>query len=400
LFYFILSKFLFSFRFVIAIAIAIAICHLPFAIRLTYFIDHYSIICLKNLLHLRRRLLDCRYYVLTRGPDGLDYRTTHTNSPFYKDDSIGKEPCFGSSGWKKWIDLSYNKKISINNNNNDNSNKQKSIQYTHILNGCPSRTSIRDTENVIKFHNNVFHNDGNDNNDNDNDNDNNDGPIFLYSIRDPVDRLVSHLNNDKRRGGKTNLNVQEFAHNLALQATSSSSSSQHIRKSLQGKSLQNLLSVVKNPSKQILVIPMISLEINLQSSVDKIMDFIGGQRWKLNYISSNTSTNTDTDNSNTNTNTNTTATTVREHKGTGRNDWYKYETITNETRNLLRTIFIDDVLLLERLLFGDISDTSRKKLPWSSWAHNTHNTKEENDDGDGDGGDTNWLVTTPYIENI
>ena len=82
-------------------------------------------------------------------------------------------------------------------------------------------------------------------------------------------------------------------------------------------------------------------------------------------LSSNNNNNSTNIIANTNTTATATATitTVREHKGTSQNDWYKYETITNnERRNLLRIIFREDVLLLERLLFGDTDTSSRKKI--------------------------------------
>ena len=248
-------------------------------------------------------------------------------SPFVREgfNDVGKEPCRNTQEWPRWRSNIKNKEIcSIVNGKG---------QFSHILNGCPRHTQIRDAQEILKM------------------SDNTTATTFLMLTRDPVDRIVSHLNDERRRGRRgSSLNVESTAASLVTRR-----SSLYHQLSFQGLNLKNLLSVVKDPSK-ILIIPMESLTNDHQGVIDAVMDHVHAKRYKLNKNESDNM-----------------------HLNIGSDDSYQYITLSNSTREKLRNKFKQDVLLLEQLV--------GKRFSWSSWAR------------EGDGADYEpWLVTTPNPE--
>ena len=259
------------------------------------------------------------FFILTRGPGGLG--NAANTGPFVR--ALEKEPCQGSP-WRRWEALTKDTNLCHGGSNSNS--------FTHILNGCPRETSVQYARKVMTL---------------------SDDPKFLMLIRDPVDRLVSFLNDEVRRGG-SKMNIEQ---------TAKRPSGLGLRLAKQGEALKNLLSVVKDP-KQILIIPMESISLNAEGVIDAIMDFVGGRRWKLN----------ETETANTNS----------LKLNAGRTDTYKYVTLSQNTTEMLRNKFREDVQLLESLV--------GKQFPWSSWARN------EDNNSTGVGEEPNnetWLVTSP-----
>ena len=79
-------------------------------------------------------------------------------------------------------------------------------------------------------------------------------------IRDPVDRLVSHINDNRRRGSKHQRKhtVEELVQNLMKHPARGKMSGFEGALSYQGENLANLLSVFPDPS-DVLIIPMESM---------------------------------------------------------------------------------------------------------------------------------------------
>jgi len=207
------------------------------------------------------------------------------------------------------------------------------MEQTHILNGCPTRTSVQEARTIMNL-----------------DRDSDTNATFLMPIRDPVDRIVSDLNEGiRRRGAKYDL--EEKAKEVAR-------GNIHRRDRavwFQGTALQNLLSVVTDP-RRVLIVPLESMSWDMQGVIDDIMDHIGAERWKVNETSDG-------------------------HMNAGRGkEQAGYVGITNATRDLLRVVFRDDVLLLESLV--------GRQFAWSSWARDGE-TKEEDRGG-------YWRTATPH----
>jgi hypothetical protein len=206
---------------------------------------------------------------------------------------------------------------------------------------------------------------------------------FLMLIRNPVDRLISHIN-DVRRGPA--VDVEEavrklLERNLARRADAaawnrgdaessgilrrkglgrqgmdllpqklghvSRVSRSHWELSLYGKNLHNLLAAV--PASQVLVVQTEALSRDPQQTIDDIMQFIGASKPKS-------------------------VMTLRENQLQNRTS---YKTISPGLRQELETAFgADQVLLLQQL--------GGKNFPWS-WI----------DDGTNASNDDNWLTATP-----
>jgi hypothetical protein len=109
---------------------------------------------------------------------------------------------------------------------------------------------------------------------------------FLMLVRDPMDRLVSHLNDQHGWRGRSRSLPDGFmdqaARKLLQQAASPT-----IQLSMFGQNLQSLLQVVKDP-RQILVIQTDALKRNAQQVVDDVMEHIGGKRKMVDTIHANT----------------------------------------------------------------------------------------------------------------
>ena len=259
------------------------------------------------------------FFILTRGPGGLS-NSTHTG-PFVR--SLPKEPCRGSE-WGKWEALTKDTNLCHGGSDSDS--------FTHLLNGCPRETSVQYARKVMKLC---------------------DDPKFLMLIRDPVDRLVSLLNDQVRRFG-SKMNIEEAA-------KKPSGFGMSLVK--QGEALKNLLSVVKDPT-QILIIPMESISLNAEGVIDAIMDFVDGRRWNRDETE--------------------VADPHSLKMNVGRTNTNKYVTVSQNTTEILRNKFRQDVQLLESLV--------GKRFSWSSWARNedTNSTGEEEESKS-----EAWLVTSP-----
>lgn len=260
------------------------------------------------------------FFTLTRGPGGAG--NPQNTGPFVR--AFPKEPCQGRE-WKMWE--------ALTNDTNKCRGGSDSNSFTHILNGCPRGTSIQYARKVMAL---------------------SDNPKFLMLIRDPVDRYVSFLNDSVRRmGSKMNIEV----------AAKIKHSNFGINLVRQGAQLKTLLSVVKDP-KQILIIPMESISINAEGVIDAVMDHVEGRRWKRNETEVR---NPDS---------------VKMNVGSA--DKYKYVTVSDNTTEILRNEFRQDVLLLESLV--------GKRFSWSSWARrDDNNSAGENDEQESE----LWLVTSP-----
>ena len=240
--------------------------------------------------------------------------------PFVR--GLRKEPCQGSQ-WKRWEALT--KDTNLCHGGSD------SNSFTHILNGCPRETSVQYARKAIAL---------------------SDDPKFLMLIRDPVDRFVSFLNDEVRRFG-SRMNIEEAAKRPSGLGR---------RLAMQGEALKNLLSVVKDP-KQILIIPMESISLNAEGVIDAIMDHVDGRRWKRNE--------TEVMNPNS----------LKVNVGSTDD---KYVTLSQNTTEILRNKFRQDVQLLESLV--------GKRFSWSSWARNEDaNSTGEEEEAKNEA----WLVASP-----
>ena len=201
---------------------------------------------------------------------------------------------------------------------------------------------------------------------------------FLMLIRNPVDRLVSHIN-DVRRGptvdveevakkllkrnvgwdGMNDSNTQNLRdrngnHNLLRDRLIerkfdhiSQISRSHWELSLYGENLRNLLTVV--PSSQVLVVQTEALSRNAQETMNNILSFIGANKSKK-------------------------VKTLHENQ---LHDRTSYKTISPELRLELEAAFRADHVLLLQLLRG-------KTFAWS-WVADGSNSSAVDD----------WLTTTP-----
>lgn len=262
---------------------------------------------------------------------GGNWHNGTKNSPFV--DGTAKELCFSKSKHKHaWEEL-------IQNNTLCNTHG-----YQFLINGCPRHTTRHHANQIITYAESADVD-----------------YYFLMMIRDPVDRLVSHLNDAVRRGGKR-FDVAERAESLAKSSKARGSTATklfmnsdiHMRLSLYGEALLDLLETVEDPSK-ILIIPIESLSNNPQGVANDIMDHIGGERWKLS------------------------GTNVHSNSGVNNKQNHIYQSLPSATTTKLRGKFKNDVLLLERLI--------GKKLSWSAWAHGKNNTGQKEEGV--------WLTSTP-----
>jgi hypothetical protein len=308
------------------------------------------------------------FYLLTGGLKG------QITTPFVPENHnpknhVGKEPCFGGA-WAKWEAQARDQTIC-------NGDSGKKIQLTHIVNGCPRRIRKNDAQQIMAL--NTAKANANANADTTETLQNH--KTFLMLIRDPVDRLVSHINDNRRRGGKrqSKRTVEELVQNLMLHPVRGKISGFEGSLSYQGENLANLLSVIPDPS-DVLIIPMESMSTpqTMQGVADAVSDHVGAERWKVsdNHNSKNTSSNNNSSSSNN---------VLHLNNGNKKSDGNssasssnQYATLSNATTESLRNFFRKDVKLLEELV--------GKRFSWSSWVYDENETTNMED----------WLVTTPH----
>mmetsp|Transcript_6885 Transcript_6885/g.10040 ORF Transcript_6885/g.10040 Transcript_6885/m.10040 type:complete len:113 (-) Transcript_6885:134-472(-) len=109
---------------------------------------------------------------------------------------------------------------------------------------------------------------------------------------------------------------------------------------------------------------MESISLNAEGVIDAVMDHVEGRRWKRNETEARNPGS------------------VKMNVGT--TDKYKYVTVSDNTTEILRNEFRQDVLLLESLV--------GKRFSWSSWARkDDDNSAGENEEQESEF----WLVTSP-----
>lgn len=236
---------------------------------------------------------------------------------------LGKEVCwsFNKGGHERWLDLI--------------SKKCSSEGHTFALDGCPRYWHPSHARTIVKHYP--------------------DEARFLMLVRNPIDRLVSHLNDQYGwRGGSAKLPegfIDKVAKKMAKQQVSRKAGDV-FGLSLFGRNLRNLLQVVNDP-KQVLVIQMDAMKRDPQQVMDNVMDHIGGHRMKrVDAIHANNG----------------------KSKGV-----YEYQFVSDETTEELQEIFTNDVKLLESLL--------GRTFPWS-WTKNSTMVEQE----------TSWLTTYPNLQ--
>ena len=253
---------------------------------------------------------------------GGDWWNGTQSTPFV--DGVAKESCFHKTKHiDAWTTLTQNNTLCIS--SAPDANKKNNLQF--LLNGCPQHTQHAHAKMALEYAEmaEVDY-------------------YFLMLIRDPVDRLVSHINDEVRRGGKK-FKVAQKVEAIVKRKSSFEfyvKTSLRVRLSAYGTALQNLLQVVKDPNK-VLIIPMESLTNDPQEVLNNIMDHIEGRHWELSDMN------------------------VHANSGVKNKQNVTYQTLTDNIRDELRTMFRKDVLLLEQII--------GKRFSWSSWAH-------ENDEND------------------
>ena len=203
-------------------------------------------------------------------------------------------------------------------------------------------------------------------------------------IRDPVDRLVSHINDNRRRGSKHQRKhtVEELVQNLMKHPARGKMSGFEGALSYQGENLANLLSVFPDPS-DVLIIPMESMSTpqTMQGVADAVSDHVGAERWKVFDNHNNKNTNNNNNNSSSSSSNNVLHLNNGNEKANGSSSAsssVQYATLSNATTESLRNFFREDVKLLEKLV--------GKRFSWSSWVYDENETTNMED----------WLVTTPH----
>lgn len=143
---------------------------------------------------------------------------------------------------------------------------------------------------------------------------------FLFLVRSPIERLISHLNDDIRRGGRR-FDVDTEALRLV------NSSDIRWMLSQYGLVLANLLRVIKYPAR-VLVIQTDAMKQNPQQVLDDVTHFISADR-------KNTSN-------------------IHQNYASGMNS---YKHVSNKTERIIQESLTTDLLLLENLV--------GKTFPWS-----------------------------------
>lgn len=318
---------------------------------------------------------------------------------------IGKEPCIQNARlWNNFktyalsknicgVPIKMDSSISLNDLQNNNQEKiMKSSSFSsYILNGCPFHHSVDDAKTIHQFitssynHQNLYNDDKNNQAD----------AFFLMLIRDPVDRLVSHLNQIRLSTGQNYLTVEDRAKSLLkslwdnqdLCGASYNKLPLQIKASLYGCNLENWLQVFApfySSSKiveNMLIIPIESLSRDPENLIKVIREHIGNNlghddsnSWSLLSSSS---------------------TKQQEQLNVNKSN-ERYQTISDTTRDRWRNIFRKDVLKLERLI--------GKRFVWSHWAHQVY---DDIDNRSGDIRDSEvveyheekeeWLVANPLL---
>ena len=254
---------------------------------------------------------------------GGDWWNGTQSTPFV--DGIAKESCFHKTKHiDTWTTLTQNNTLCIGSTADTN---EKNSHY--LLNGCPQHTKKHHAEMILEYAKmaEVDY-------------------YFLMLIRDPVDRLVSHMNDEVRRGGQK-FKVAQKAEAMVKHRASFGfylKTSLRVRLSAYGIALQNLLEVVEDPNK-VLIIPMESLTNDPQDVLNNIMDHIGGSHWELSDMN------------------------VHANNGVENKKNVTYQKLPDKTTDALRSMFRSDVLLLEKIV--------GKRFSWSSWAHKNDENEAE-----------------------
>ena len=253
-----------------------------------------------------------------------NHHNNSTNEPI--DDvsqfiDLGKEVCWAfKGGHERWLDLI--------------SNKCSSEGHQFALDGCPRYLHPSHASAIAKHYPN--------------------DAKFLMLVRNPIDRLVSHLNDQYGwRGGGKKLPkgfIDRVAKKMAKQVSGRASNGV-VDLSLFGRNLRNLLKVVNDP-KQVLIIQTDAMKRDPQQVMDNVMDHIGGHRMEQVDV-------------------------VHANNGKSKGD-YEYQFVSDETKEELQQLFTSDVKLLESLL--------GRTFAWS-WTNSTVVDQ-----------DSSWLTTYPNLQ--
>lgn len=186
----------------------------------------------------------------------------------------------------------------------DDSKTSNTTKKEFLLDGCPQYHEVSHAKKIME---------------------NNPNARFFMLVRNPIDRMISHLNDNRLRFGQK-INVQQSIKSAAKK----SSRDPLLFLSKFGEALENLLKVVKNRSQILVILSEAMHEDNdVQKTFDAINDHIGSKRRKLMKVAHANRFNDNSD----------------------------YQTIDNETREQMQAFFEKDVELLESLV--------GRRMPWS-----------------------------------
>lgn len=254
-------------------------------------------------------------------------------SPFI---DIGKEYCWvegrkhNVKTWRKHI----KGKCNINNDIDTLTQEQRAqrekkgyVEKEFVLDGCPRSTSLISAKKILDES----------------------GPNtkFIVLIRDPIERLISHLNDERKRSG-AKYNVED---RIKMLLRNKKQQFMEIRLSMYGKNLQNLLTAFskvqqQQEEKNILIVRTETLNAtHTQDVFDAINDHIGAKRRVVEKVNRANSSNT----------------TSRIHP-----DYVYQGTISEQTRDALKELFYSDIELLEKLV--------GRRFPWSWVDHTKYNS--------------------------
>jgi hypothetical protein len=221
------------------------------------------------------------FFLLTGGIQG------QITTPFVSsnDMSVGKEPCFGGV-WAKWEVQAWDQTIcnsNVNSNGDSDSDSGKKMQHTHILNGCPRRTWKNHALEILALHTAEANANANTTTTETHKN----HQTFLMLIQDPVNRLVSYINDNRRRGtaNQRKCTVEEQVQTLLLNPRQGKITGLERILSYQGENLATLLSVIPDPS-DVPIIPMESMSTpqTIQGVANAVSDHVGAARWRCLII--------------------------------------------------------------------------------------------------------------------
>jgi len=254
-------------------------------------------------------------------------------SPFI---DVGKEYCWvegqkhNVKTWRKHI----KGKCNINNDIETLTLEQRAerekkgyVENEFVLDGCPRLTFVKSAEKILDES----------------------GPNtkFIMLIRDPIERLISHLNDQRRRQG-AKYNVEDQIKKLLLNKRRRT---WEIQLSMYGENLQNLLTAFskvqqQQQEKNILIVRTETINAtHTQDVFDAINDHIGAKRRVVEKV----------------------RVVNRSNQTSGKYPDYVYQgTISEQTRDALKKFFYSDVELLEKLV--------GRRFPWSWVDHTKYNS--------------------------